>query len=213
MADSDELLNTPIEVAHGFEIDLNTVVIVNHQLTIDGIASLEQRETDRIREDFAAEGREVLDSLVGFQEWFCHDLRRVANNLALVGLVTRLRHWVEMFTQELSMRPIGYQDSALIRYLKALNRALGEGPVHIGFFQELVTARDSVIHADSKAQWTYKKEKRQVARRYCSGSDLEISGEQLKEAVARAIEQVKWYDERLAPRRTRSSPLPVRSRA
>jgi len=210
MVDSDELLNSPIRVTHPFEVDLNTVVVVNHKITIDAITSLEQRGIDRIREDFAAENRDVLDSLVGFQEWFCGDLRRGAHNLALVGLVTRLQHWIEKFAQKLGIPPTGDQDSALIRHVEALNRELGEGPVPIGFLKELVTARDSVIHADSRAQWTYKKKKREVARRYCSGSDVGISEEQLEEAVVKAIQQVTWYDEKLGARRTRPSPLAAR---
>jgi hypothetical protein len=210
MADSDELLNTLVEVAHGFEVDINTVVVVNHQITIDGIANLEQREVERVREEFAAEDPDVLDSLVRTEEWFYSDLRKAAHNLALVGLVTRLQHWIEKFARELDIKPTRGDDSVLIRYLQSLNGELGDGPVPIKFFQELVMARDSVIHADSRAQWSHKKMRREVAPRYRSGFDLEISEEQLKEAVAKAIEQVKWYEEKRPTRRARPSPLAAR---
>jgi hypothetical protein len=205
MADSDDLLTTVIEVAHSFEIDLRTVVVVNHQMTIDGIGSLEQREIAQTREKFAAEDPEVLDSLVRFQEWFYSDLRIAANHLALVGLITRFQHWIEKFTQELCITPTRNDDAALIGHLKALNRTLSQGPIPVAFFEDLITARDSVIHRDAKTQWTYKKKKRTVATHYCNGSKLEITEDQLKDAITKAIEQVMWYDEKIAPRRRRSS--------
>jgi hypothetical protein len=206
MVDSEELLSTVFEVPRQFEIDLGTVVVLNHRATIDGIASLEQREIAQTRESFAAEDPEILRSLVGTLEWFYAGLRRAANNLALVGLVTRFQHWIETFTQQLKTTPNRNNGAALIGHLKELNRRLNPGPIPLEFFEDLVTARDSVIHADAKTEWTYKKKKRAVAKGYCNGSELEITEDQLKDAIAKAIEQVRWYDERLAPRRPHSSP-------
>jgi hypothetical protein len=51
----------------------------------------------------------------------------------------------------------------------------------------------------------YGKKKRTVVPRYSNGRELEITEDQLKDAVSKAIEQVKWYDNVLAARRTSSS--------
>jgi hypothetical protein len=194
----DDLLNEQIEVCHQFEVDLNTVVVKNFELTIAGITDYEQKSTEQIREECAGDSPELLGSLVGTQEWFCEDLRSAATHLALVGLVTRFQHWIEVMAKR---HEIGASDrksrecSGLIHKLKALNEKLGEGPVSLDFFSQLETARDSVIHSDSRARWDYGRKQREVAPCYCSGSNLSVSGDQLKEAVASAVRQVKWYDE------------------
>jgi hypothetical protein len=167
---------------------------------------VEQREVERIREEYAEQDFDVLDSMVRYQEWFCEDLRRAARNLALVVVVTRLQHWIDRFYRDItgSGKNPG-QDSELVWYIKALNDNLGQGPVPAEFFQGLVTARDSVIHRNSSAQWSYKDRERKVPKCYCDGSSVEISEEHLKDAVAKAAEQVKWYDQQLESRRTRPS--------
>jgi hypothetical protein len=128
MADSGDLLDGVVEVAHQFEIDLTTLVVLNHQLTVDGIATLEQREIAQTKEDLAGEDPEVLDSQVRFQEWFYSDLRIDARNLALVGLITRFQHWIEKFTQELGVKPRQADESTLVSNLKEFETSLGARP-------------------------------------------------------------------------------------
>ena len=93
------------------------------------------------------------------------------------------------------MEPTRDHDS-LIPCLKQLNHLLGSGPVPIVFFEDLVTVRDSVIHADGNAKWTHRRQ-RTVPKCYSDGWKVDVSEEQVKEAISKAIEQIKWYGEKI----------------
>src|SRR6266853_2824998 len=185
MVDFDDLgLNDePMEIAHEFEVDLNCVVIVNHNFTLDGITRAEDEEVSKFRMEDEGER-----SLVSYIESFYQDLRCAASNLALVGLVTRLQHWISRYAKEFPSKKKD-DNPSLIKGLRLLNQCLGEGPVSITFFQELVNLRDSVIHADSKAEWEYPVgTPRRVAECYKDFyGGIKLDEDQLKEALANSI--------------------------
>jgi hypothetical protein len=54
-----------------------------------------------------------------------NDLRRAANALALVGLVTRLNHWVSIFVEEITNKTA--KNRGLVTNLKRLNDQTGSG--------------------------------------------------------------------------------------
>ena len=200
MSDFDEeLRNTVVEESHPFEIELNVLVKVNHQLTVEGITKLEEDEIARTRDSLGLEDPDLVDSQVRWQQSFYVEMRRAANHLAVVGLVTRLEHWIARFVR-LNQLPV----SSLCKNIKVLNDSLHEvGPVKESFFKDLVTVRDSVIHADSKAKWQHKRT-REVAKHYRNGGELEVTEDQLKDAISKAIEQVKWYDEKFTQARSKT---------
>ena len=193
------------EIAHDFEIDLNCVVVANHALTLEGIDRAEDIELTKIQEGFAHEDYETVRSITGHLQNFYEDLRQAANRLALVGLVTRLQHWTDRFVIQTKVKSERVYDSLLANEIAALNKFLGVGPIPEMFFQDLVTARDSIIHADSKAEWLYHGSLRKVADHHRNGFDVEITKEQLADAVQKAAQQVKWYDEKM---HATSSPKP-----
>jgi hypothetical protein len=90
-------------------------------------------------------------------------LRRAANHTALVSLVTRLDHWARKFVKQLSLST-DKKRPYVVRDMEALNARLGAAPISVQFFEELVTARDSVIHNDSQAQWEHQGNIRRVAQ-------------------------------------------------
>jgi len=178
----DELWNTVIEVPHAFEVDLNSIVTVNHRLTLEAIARLEEYEIIDMQDALSEEDPEVFSSTARWHAQFYDDLRKAANHLALVGLVTRLQHWISRWIKERKIKVPGKHESLLIKQLGALNDSFGDaGPVPLTFFLDLVMARDSVIHADSKAEWLYNGMPRSVAGRYRNASnDLVVTEDQLK---------------------------------
>jgi len=197
-----ELYNVVDDIAHEFEIDLTTVVIENHRLTLDGIAKAEEAAIAEIEEDLADEAWEVSSSEVSHRQRFYESLQSAANQLAVVGLVIRLDHWIRNLMKKHKIQIVKNQPRGdaptLIKMLDALNRAVKDpSPVNIDFFDALVTARDSVIHGDSQAQWEDSRDQspRTVAPQYKSGGRLEVTEDQLRDAIAKAIEQVKWYDQ------------------
>jgi hypothetical protein len=195
MVDIDgDIYNEVVDVAHSFEVELNVLVKVNHRLTLEGIAKQEQDEIAETHERLELEGRDLVDSQVRWQQSFYADLRTAANHLAAVGLVTRFQHWIGVFVKQSRVRPTKVHECKLGNQLVALNDSLGVGPVPAAFFEDLVNARDSVIHGDSKAEWEFKGT-REVAARFRSGSRLEITEDQLNEAIEKAVAQIKWYDE------------------
>ncbi len=70
--------------------------------------------------------------------------------------------------------------------------------MRIHFFQDLVTVRDSIIHHGAKAEWNGRGKTSIPARYRSPYAEVEISADQIKEAVAKAVEQVKWYGEKLS---------------
>jgi len=200
--DALELDDAPFEIPHEFELDLNCVVVANHRLTMEGIDRSEDEGLDEIDvEDF-----ETQNSITNHLHNFYDDLRRAARRLALVELVTRLQHWIRRLVKELKLKPDKVYESQLANLFDALNKALGIGPVPIAFFADLVRVRDSVIHADSKAEWEHNGQARRVADEYRNAyGDVELTEEQLQDAIHKAVQQVKWYDQNLPPTRTAKS--------
>lgn len=188
-------LDEPQETAHEFEIDLHCVVVANHGFTLEAIERSEDEELTKIEKGFALEDREVVDSIMRHERNFYDDLRQAARRLALVALVTRLQHWIERFVRQVTPR---VQHSSLAKQLSALNSTLGIGPVSVLFFEDLVTVRDSIIHNDSRAEWEYQGRLRKIADEYRNPSgDVELTEEQLKDAIQKATQQVKWYEEKI----------------
>lgn len=80
--------------------------------------------------------------------------------------------------------------------MELLNGKLGDGPVPLSFFEDLVTARDSVIHGDSQSKWDFDGDKREVAAKYMDVYRLEVSEAQVAEAFEKTLEQLIWYEEK-----------------
>jgi hypothetical protein len=207
MADSNELewFNERVEVAHEFEVDLNCLVATNHRLTLDAITRAEDEEMGNWQKALAQQDREVASSVLHRERGVFDDLRKAANHLALVGIVTRLQHWVGRLVDDrgpkTKKKKRRNRDSILISQLRILNETLGDGPVQLTDFEKLVDVRDSIIHGDAQTEWTdgRVKRKRKVAEEYCNGCRVEVSENQVKEAVEKAIRQVEWYDQKLQP--------------
>ena len=211
MADLNELdkfNDTAVEIAHEFAVDLNCLVVTNHRFTLEGITRAEDEEVGNWQDALAQEDREVASSVLYRERSGFDALRKAANHLASVGIVTRLQHWVgqavkrQGLTPEKHKRPDGSRDSLLISQLKILNKTLGEGPVPISDFEKLVDVRDSIIHADAQAEWKNDREDkdRNVADEYRNAyGDVELSENQVKDAVENAIRRVSWYDKKLQP--------------
>ena len=175
-----------LDVPHPFEEELGWLVSTNHTLVMENISRIEQDAVPTDDEPDLSEMHAYSD-----------ELRKAANNLALVGLVTRFRHWVNIFLEELLKTE--FVDQGLQKNLEALEMRTGEGPTPIFFFQELGAVRDSIIHADSKTAWKRGDKPKQVAERYAdvSSGEVAFTGAQLQEAIEKCIAQIKWYDDQL----------------
>lgn len=182
-----------IELTHDFEADLHRLVIANHKFTMDGIARDEAEGMPKAEAEFDWETESGIISAIqnGYD-----DLRVTARNLAMVGIVTRLQHWVGFYARRIDKKR--ERGLPLDTELGFLNSHLGDGPTPILYFSELAEVRHSVIHADSLPQWTYKGKTRSVASRYAHGDwRVELTDEQVNEAIEKAIALIKWYDDKL----------------
>jgi len=183
-----------LDVTHPFEEEVDCLVRTNHTFVMTNISRLE-KENIAMREK--ATDCPELGSDLAETRAIANDLRRAANALALVGLVTRLNHWVSIFVEEITNETA--KNRGLVTNLKRLNDQTGSGPVSIEFFDNLVTVRDSIVHADSQIEWTHQGRKRQVSEQYANttSGDIEFTETHLQEAMENSIKQVKWYDDRL----------------
>jgi len=194
------LNDAAIEESHEFEVDIACVVIANHGYALEGIQRAEEQHIANVRHSLVEEDWDFVNPEIRHAETFYEGLRRSANRLAVVGLVTRLQHWTSRFAKRAKIgKPARIHQSQLLNQMEALNKLLGHQIVAVTFFRELVDVRDSVVHANSQAEWEYPEGcNRQVAQHHRSPwSEVEFSAEQLKEAVAKTIQQVKWYDENI----------------
>jgi hypothetical protein len=207
MTELDDLDKTDVNLCtlpHEFETEIHSLVSKNHEITLCGIQQTKDEDIDQIEKAFAGEDdQEIVNSEIRQAEMFFDDLRRAANHMALVSLVTRLHHWTRKFVKQLPLntnkkrQPKGR--SAVIGDMEALGARLGAVPIPIQFFEYLVTARDSVIHGDSQAQWEHGRGARRVADRYINNyGGLCFTEQDLREAIDKATTQVKWYDEQIA---------------
>lgn len=191
-------MDTVIEVAHSFEIELSILVVENHRLTMKGIKAFEDEELAKAEEALSGEPDGASSHVAWIQEFFFNGMRRSANHFAVVGLVTVVEQWIRRFAQsrKLKSKKNG-GEPPLCGYLHALNDYLHEEPpVSVAFFADLITARDSVIHGGSRAEWTYKGE-RTVAAQDRNGPDLEVTVDGLNAAIESAKILVKGYDSQI----------------
>src|SRR5216684_4605916 len=95
-----DALEQPQEIAHDFEIDLHNLVTANHAFTMEAIERDEDKELAEIDGGLHLESHEVVESIRAPLLNFYDDLRRAARLNALVGLVTRLQHWIAKFAKQ-----------------------------------------------------------------------------------------------------------------
>lgn len=172
------------DLPHPFDEELEWLVRTNHSIVLRRVDEAEAQASPEDRDpDFAAE------------------LKRAANQMALVALVTRLHHWIAALVGDVTGKNV--RDESLGSNLTRLNQITGPGPVSLDFFKELVTVRDSIIHADSQIQWTFvyrgNTNEKRVAERYANNTlgEIEFTEKHLEEAIDSAVKQVRWYHERL----------------
>jgi hypothetical protein len=131
MAELDDLDFTNdeiVEVAHEFAVDLNCVVVANHRFMLEGITRAEDEEVQQWQEALALEDSQIALSQISHVQSRYEELRKAANRLALVGLVTRLQHWIARFVKQRDLKPGKAPESLLIKQLDVLNKSLGDGP-------------------------------------------------------------------------------------
>lgn len=187
------------ELPHEFETDLVRTVLLNHDFALTELNRTEEEETAQWEQELAQEDYEVASAGISRVAGAFEEYRQAANQLALVGVVPRLQHWTGLFVHKLQGTPKKNSESRLVNHLEFLNDRLGRGPVPTSFFEDVVNVRDSIIHADSQTKWTHRGKPREVADRYRdSFGRVDFSGEQLKELVSKAVQQIVWYDEKLA---------------
>jgi hypothetical protein len=204
---------TTIELPHSLETELWCLVTANHQITLQGITQQQEEMLNHMERSLEGEDPDTKRSVLSAHENFYEELRQASRNLALVGIVTRLQRWINRLTRQAF--PLE-KPQWLPAQLRSLNKKLGEGPIKVEFFEELVTARDAIIHNDALAtEWEFQGKKRRVADRYVYGEsklsddelgeaglntlELNLSEDHLVEAVQNSVAQVKWYDDKLNP--------------
>jgi|ERR1039458_1299532 hypothetical protein len=190
------LNDEPIEMMHPFEVDLNCLVIINYKYTLDGLERDENR-TMLAAESLGDEGDpEMVSSILDAERRPFDEFRIAARNLAMVALVTRFHHWVSAYARRIDA--VRKRGVSLRKELDFLKREIGEGPENASYFLALAEVRNSVIHGDSQRTWDYNGETREVELRYArTPYQVEVSEQDLAEAIQKTVTQIKWYDQKL----------------
>jgi hypothetical protein len=203
------------DLPHPFEEDVQFLVKTTYDLLCENIA---RREAQAITEAEKIEDPREAGAEIQWVKSDADKLRQEARGVAVVTLVTRFQHWLRFFVEDMKKVPANGVEKNLATLNNELKR---EGPVPAAFFCDLETVRDSIIHADSNVEWMRGTVKRYVPLKYREVnledlSELKLTKEQLREirenamaqinlrdvhiqeAMTRSIEQVKWYEDRLA---------------
>lgn len=196
--EDDEII---IEIPHPVDTEISLLVTKNHRLLLKAIKASENEYIEHLRADLASDD-DALQSCISQAGVFYDDLRRSANHAALVSLTTRLDRWVRVLAGKVKARARKNKSRPrVVCLMEDLNEKLGNPPETLKFFEELITARDSVIHGDSRAMWG-DRQTRKVSKGYVNAyGDLEFNEDHLREAVDRVTRQLKWYDEQAADKR------------
>jgi uncharacterized protein YjbI with pentapeptide repeats len=124
-----------------------------------------------------------------------HDeFRRAANNLALVGLVTRFHHWLTFLANRIRDDKHKSFDRSIAKELRFLNSKFKNAPVEEAVFEKLVDVRDSIIHANSQASWKFRGTPRQIDPKFSRLDEVNFTGADLREAFQNALLAVGWYE-------------------
>ena len=83
------------DLPHPFIEEAESLVLKNHELVMDSIARLEKEEFSRLYSEMP--NAPELGSELAYAKSMADDMRNAANQLALVSLVTRLQHWINVF--------------------------------------------------------------------------------------------------------------------
>jgi hypothetical protein len=177
---------------HPFVEEVESLVLMNYNLLRDTISRHADEEIAKVETDDPA----TLGSEIQYWQSVADDLRKDAVHFALVSLVTRFQHSVKELVREVTKSNV---KDRVIGNLKILNHRVGPGPVETSFFKGLVTVRNSIIHADSKAEWMSGKELRYVPDCYRAADSewINFTEVHLTEAVEKSLAQINWYDNRL----------------
>ena len=180
----------PPEELHEFEIDVREVVLANLDFVLDGIARAHSEEVRRFQPPHNGSDQQ------SFVDWIAskHDgLRKAAINLALVGLVTRFHHWLASLANDLRADNEKTFDKSVVQELHFLNQKLTNSSIQPSDFTKWVDARDSIIHADSKASWTHDKKQRSLDPQFVGGGELIFSQADLEKAFQQMLSAIAWY--------------------
>jgi hypothetical protein len=185
----DEYEFEEYEVPHEFEIDVRRVVLINHELVLQGVDRAEDEELAKF--DMSKEDERSVAAWIGHQ----HDeFRKAANNLALVGLVTRFHHWLTFLANRIRDDKDKSFDRSIAQELGFLNSKFKGAPVKQSVFKVLVDVRDSIIHADSKASWKYQGRSRQIDPKFNHLGEVRFTEADLHEAFQNTLSAVGWYE-------------------
>ncbi len=177
------------EAPHEFETDVQTVVLINHKLVLEGIDRAEAEEVAKL--DVTNENQRGVVTWIKGQ----HDeLRRAANNLALVGLVTRFHHWLTYLANRRRDDKDQKFDRSVVKELRFLNSKFKNAPIKPSVFKKLVAVRDSIIHANSRASWKHNGRSRQVDPKFTHLDEVRFTEADLHEAFQNMLWAVGWYD-------------------
>jgi len=181
-------LGPPIAIPHMFDSDVRATVLVNHDLVLQAIAKSEEDELSKL--DFTDESQRSIEDFIQRE----HDeFRRAANNLALVGLVTRFHHWLGRLSDAVEgRRSLNRKIKDMLTDLK--NRFPNSQLAPNSYFKALEDVRDSIVHADSEPEWMNGKEVRKVNDEYVDEYKVNFSAEKLKDAFDKMLALVEYYD-------------------
>lgn len=187
-------LQNEVEVAHLFEQDLRRTVLISWEYALQEIERQEDEAVAAREAELALEDYEVVSDAISHERVAFEDYKQSANQLALVGLITRFQHWINRTVSHNPHAPIK-GGSLLRKQLEFLDQNLGPGPTPPAFFIDAETARDSVIHGDSQAEWLRGTETRSVDKRYRNAyGQVSISQDQVEELATKCIKHLIWSE-------------------
>jgi hypothetical protein len=192
------------EEPHEFVTDVRNVVLTNLELVLASIAKAHKAEVEEFEPpDNGIDQQPYIDWLGSKYD----GLRRAAINLALVGVVTRFHHWLIYLANR--RRNNQTFDRNVEAELTFLNSQFKNSPHKPLDFKKWIDVRDSIIHADSKAKWTFRGDPRDLEPRFVQTGELSFTEADLNEAFQHMLSAVWWYENQVELRERAKDGPPI----
>jgi hypothetical protein len=183
----DDVFSAPVIDWDPFDAEVDALVLSVYGATIEGIGRLHKRGCPRGNLTANPELQVEID----VWEEQISAMKRHAGNMGLVSLVTLLHDWIGRKSERPDWKS----------QFQQLEGDLGAGPVSLSALEELMDARNSIVHHRGKSTFQWSNKDRTVSERFLDFDEtsneerVAVSKSILEEEADRMKQQVKqWID-------------------
>lgn len=156
-ASAGNVFETPVVEWDPFDTEVEVLALSAYQATMDGLGRLYKRQCPR------GDPRANPELQIGIDLWEeqVSAMKRQAGNMALVSLLILFEDWLARTCKRLNLNRVNWKSR-----FQAIEGELGMGPLSLTHLDELVNARNSLIHHSGNPKFWWNGADRLVGDRF-----------------------------------------------